>query len=196
MKPLSLVVCAALSFGPSSGAEGKPLKVYILAGQSNMEGHAKVETFDYIGDDPATAPLLKMMRGADGKPAVCDGAWISYLTGSGENNGEGVGKLETESGEQELVEDLGLYEIPTLTINFRTLGRKVKVLPRGSQVVGGIFARADGREDRLVGASGRVDLVCGAGRVTLLRFIGDDGKELPQPSRRGSLRLLSIREPP
>ena len=33
----------------------KPLKVFILAGQSNMEGHAKIETFDYIGDDPATA---------------------------------------------------------------------------------------------------------------------------------------------
>jgi len=31
-----------------------------------MEGHAKVETFDYIGDDPATAPLLKQMRDADG----------------------------------------------------------------------------------------------------------------------------------
>ena len=40
-------------------AQSKPLRVFILAGQSNMEGHAKVETFDYIGDDPATAPLLK-----------------------------------------------------------------------------------------------------------------------------------------
>ena len=90
MKPLSLVVCAALSFGQSSGAEGKPLKVFILAGQSNMEGHAKIETFDYIGDDPATAPLLKMMRGADGKPAVCEGAWISYFTGSGENERRGL----------------------------------------------------------------------------------------------------------
>ncbi len=27
-----------------------------------MEGHARVKTFDYIGDDPATAPLLKMMK--------------------------------------------------------------------------------------------------------------------------------------
>ena len=30
-----------------------------------MEGHAKIETFDYIGDYPATAPLLKQMRGAN-----------------------------------------------------------------------------------------------------------------------------------
>ena len=40
----------------------KPVKVYMLAGQSNMEGHAKVETFDYIGDDPVTVPLLTNAR--------------------------------------------------------------------------------------------------------------------------------------
>ena len=57
----------------------KPLKVFILAGQSNMQGHAKVETFDYLGDDPATAPLLKEMRGADGKPRVLENVWISSI---------------------------------------------------------------------------------------------------------------------
>lgn len=79
-------------------SEAKPLRVFILAGQSNMEGHAKVETFDYIGDDPATAPLLKQMRGADGKPTVCEGVWISYLTGSRAENGEGHGKLTAGYG--------------------------------------------------------------------------------------------------
>lgn len=76
----------------------KPVKVFILAGQSNMEGPAKVETFDYIGDDPATAPMLKTMRGADGKPAVCEGAWISYLTGANEKNFEVAGKLTAGYG--------------------------------------------------------------------------------------------------
>lgn len=76
----------------------KPLRVFVLAGQSNMEGHAKVETFDYIGDDPATAPLLKKMRGDDGQPRICDGVWISYFTGSGDNNGEGFGKLTAGYG--------------------------------------------------------------------------------------------------
>jgi hypothetical protein len=57
----------------------KPLKVFILAGQSNMQGHAKVETFDYIGDDPATAPLLNEMRGPDGKPRVLENVWISSI---------------------------------------------------------------------------------------------------------------------
>lgn len=79
-------------------AEAKPIKVFVLAGQSNMEGHAKIETFDYIGDDPATAPLLKKMRGSDGKPRVCENAYISYFTGGGDKNGEGFGKLTAGYG--------------------------------------------------------------------------------------------------
>jgi alpha-galactosidase len=96
---LTLLAVCCLS-ATTASAQSKPLKVFILAGQSNMEGHAKVETFDYIGDDPATAPLLKMMRGADGKPAVCDHVWISYLTGrfDGSANGEGIGKLTAGFG--------------------------------------------------------------------------------------------------
>lgn len=79
-------------------AQSKPLKVFILAGQSNMEGHAKIETFDYIGEDPATLPLLNQMRRADGKPTVCEQVWISYYTGSGPSNGEGFGKLTAGYG--------------------------------------------------------------------------------------------------
>ena len=78
--------------------QAKPLKVFILAGQSNMEGPGSITTFDYIGDDPATAPLLGKMRGADGKPTVCDGAWISYLTGADEKNFEIAGKLTAGYG--------------------------------------------------------------------------------------------------
>lgn len=88
------------SLATQSALVAKPLKVFILAGQSNMEGHAKVETFDYIGDDPKTAPLLKLMRGADGKSTVCDHVWISYLTGKadGSADGEGFGKLTSGFG--------------------------------------------------------------------------------------------------
>ncbi len=82
-------------------AAEKPIKVFILAGQSNMEGHAKVETFDYIGDDPATAPLLEKMRNADGSAHVCEGAWISYLTGRQDRNGEGFGKLTSGYGSRQ-----------------------------------------------------------------------------------------------
>ena len=78
-KCMKIVVAAGLMTAIASQANAKPLKVFILAGQSNMQGHAKVETFDYIGDDPATAPLLKEMRGADGKPRVLDNVWISSI---------------------------------------------------------------------------------------------------------------------
>lgn len=76
----------------------KPMKVFILAGQSNMEGHAKIETFGYIGEDPKTAPLLKKMQNTEGQPVECEGVWISYLTGSRESNGEGFGKLTAGYG--------------------------------------------------------------------------------------------------
>lgn len=91
-----LALAALLPF--SAIAQSKKLKVFILAGQSNMEGPASIKTFDYLGDDPATAPVLKMMRGTDGKPTVCDGAWISYLTGAGEKNFEMTGKLTAGYG--------------------------------------------------------------------------------------------------
>jgi hypothetical protein len=92
------LVPAAALLALALPALAKPAKVYILAGQSNMEGHAKIETFEHIGDDPATAPLLKKMRAADGSPRVCDGAWISLFTGQGDNNGEGFGKLTAGYG--------------------------------------------------------------------------------------------------
>ena len=94
MKPKVILAAALLCFfSPKCFAQ--PLKVFILAGQSNMEGHAEIRTFDYIGKDPATAPLLKEMRNADGTPRVCDKVWMSYLTGpyDGSANGEGLGKL-------------------------------------------------------------------------------------------------------
>jgi hypothetical protein len=94
-----LLFSAVLAMPPlTTAAQPKKLKVFILAGQSNMEGHAKVETFDYIGDDPVTAPLLNQMRGPDGQPRVCEGAWISFFTGSGTNNGEGFGRLTAGYG--------------------------------------------------------------------------------------------------
>ncbi len=84
----------------ATSVEAKPLKVFILAGQSNMEGHAEVRTFDYIGKDPLTAPILKEMRNPDGTPRVCDRVWMSYLTGpyDGSANGEGLGKLTAGFG--------------------------------------------------------------------------------------------------
>lgn len=58
MKP-TVFLAAVLMFALSPYALAKPLKVFILAGQSNMEGHAAISTFDYIGKDPLTAPFSR-----------------------------------------------------------------------------------------------------------------------------------------
>lgn len=96
------ILTAALLCISSLISYAKPLKVFILAGQSNMEGHAEIGTFDYIGKDLLTAPLLKEMRNPDGTPRVCDKVWMSYLTGpyDGSANGEGLGKLTAGFGER------------------------------------------------------------------------------------------------
>ena len=65
--------------GTAMQAAGGPLKVYLLVGQSNMQGHAQVRTFDHIGMDPKTAPILKAIRNADGTPKVCEDVWISSV---------------------------------------------------------------------------------------------------------------------
>src|SRR5262245_10840662 len=98
---MNIATAFCFTIGLAVQLHAAPLKVFSLAGQSNMEGHARIETFDYIGDDPATAPLLQQMRATDGRPAVCDHVWISYLTGSGEENGEGFGKLTAGYGSRQ-----------------------------------------------------------------------------------------------
>jgi len=70
---------ALLALSAAASAADKPLKVFILAGQSNMQGHASVSTFDSLADDPKTAPLLRQMRSPDGKPKVSEKVWISSI---------------------------------------------------------------------------------------------------------------------
>ena len=67
---------------------GEKLKVYILSGQSNMQGHAHVRTFEHLGMDPKTVPLLNMMQDKEGKHTVCDRVWITYLESSGTKEGK------------------------------------------------------------------------------------------------------------
>ena len=82
-------------------AAAKPLKVFILAGQSNMQGHVNVSTFDSMTDDPKTAAILKEMRKADGTPRVCETVWISSVGCAGDGWKDVIeqkGKLTTGFG--------------------------------------------------------------------------------------------------
>ena len=81
MKKKKVLILLILFFTALSGNVGaQKLKVYILAGQSNMQGSADKRTFAAIGDDPKTAPLLHKILDQNGNPVVCDNAWITYIT--------------------------------------------------------------------------------------------------------------------
>jgi len=67
----------------------RPVKVFILAGQSNMEGQAVADlkgkeynngkgTLNALLDDPAKAPLVKHLRTERGTWAVRDDVWVRY----------------------------------------------------------------------------------------------------------------------
>lgn len=67
----------------------KPVKVFILAGQSNMEGQGVIKaeakrnegqgSLEFLVKNPATAARFKQLLAADGKWRVRDDVWISYL---------------------------------------------------------------------------------------------------------------------
>lgn len=64
--------------GPASAAKDRPVKVFILAGQSNMEGKAKVSLLEYQAKQPETRDLFKHLR-KDGRWVVRNDVWIKFL---------------------------------------------------------------------------------------------------------------------
>ena len=72
------VAVGLLALGQAWGAQGKgPLKVFILAGQSNMDGQANVRTIDFLGEDKEHGALLKKFK-PDGKTLVTrDDVWVA-----------------------------------------------------------------------------------------------------------------------
>lgn len=94
----TIIIAASIICVLSPSVFAKPLKVFILAGQSNMQGHVNVSTFDSLGDDPKTAAILREMRAADGKAKVCDKVWISSIGCAGDDTTELQGKLTTGFG--------------------------------------------------------------------------------------------------
>ena len=98
MQLITVFLLVTLTASPCATAATKPLRVFILAGQSNMQGHANVSTFDSMADDPKTAPILKEMRNADGTPRVCERVWISSVGCAGDDTTEQQGKLTAGFG--------------------------------------------------------------------------------------------------
>ncbi len=92
MNTINTLFIATLLSASAVVAEAKPVKVFILAGQSNMDGQADIRTIDYLGEDkdPARAAVLKVFK-PDGKTFVTrDDVWVA--------NGGVYDKLQTGFG--------------------------------------------------------------------------------------------------
>lgn len=120
---------------PQAGAT-KPLRVFILAGQSNMQGHASVSTFDSMADDAKTATLLAEMLGPDKKPRVCEKVWISSVGCLGDAYSdltEAKGRLTTGFGAPE--NKIGPEFTFGITME-KLLGEPIRVYPEQDKAGG------------------------------------------------------------
>lgn len=74
---LTFFITALWLTAAAGNADAKPLKVFILAGQSNMDGQANVRTIDFLGEDKVNGALLKTFK-PDGKNLVTrDDVWVA-----------------------------------------------------------------------------------------------------------------------
>jgi alpha-galactosidase len=87
--PIPPAVITALQHLPRAGkvavprerAGKTPIKVFILAGQSNMEGYGGINTIDELGDHPTLGGLLQKVKRADGSFITRDDVCLYYHRG-------------------------------------------------------------------------------------------------------------------
>jgi hypothetical protein len=80
-----LLACATVLCASVAGAAEPPegnVKVFILTGQSNMEGKGRALHLDTYKDDPLIKPTYATLK-KDGEWVVRDDVWITYPTKSG-----------------------------------------------------------------------------------------------------------------
>jgi Carbohydrate esterase, sialic acid-specific acetylesterase len=92
--PLVLVAGVLCAASCCIAAAPKPLKVFIVAGQSNMEGQAVADLegkdyndgkgrLNFLMRDPAKASLLKHLKEDQGRWTVRDDVWVRYKPENG-----------------------------------------------------------------------------------------------------------------
>ena len=97
----AVVLSSRSSLSAAEATKPGPLKVFILAGQSNMDGQANIKTIDFLGEDPNPdrAALLKKFK-PDGKTLVVrDDVWVA--------NGVVYDKLQPGFGGRKNYDKLG-----------------------------------------------------------------------------------------
>ena len=92
--------CLAVAWAALSATmvDAKPLKVYILAGQSNMQGVAKVSSLEGMAMDPKAKPLHDKLVDESGKPRVFDKVDIVAYSGGRPEGPELKAEVFTKQG--------------------------------------------------------------------------------------------------
>ncbi len=138
-------VCLLTAFVPASEEDqktssqlpgGKAIKVFILAGQSNMEGHGFVNadpkrnggkgSLEYLAKEPATADKFKHLLGKNGGWAVRDDVWVHFLGRKGRLTvgfGANEERIGPELGFGQVVGDA--YEEPVLLVKLAWGGKSL-----------------------------------------------------------------------
>ncbi len=88
-----IMAIAALTLVTSALGNEKPLKVYILVGQSNMQGTARDTVIPAMAEDPVTKHLYDLMIDENGKPRVRDEVKIAAFSQQRENTTTKQGDL-------------------------------------------------------------------------------------------------------
>jgi hypothetical protein len=78
---VALLLAACLACPAWAGDGNGKVKVFILAGQSNMEGYGHVRTLGRLGEDGEHGPLLKKIRNDDGSWVVRDDVFVYFRGG-------------------------------------------------------------------------------------------------------------------
>ena len=78
-------------------AQDRPIKVFVLVGQSNMQGHAKTSTLPHLKIDPTTRPILDEILDQSGNPKPFKDVHISFQSNDSKTGLMGLGFGADES---------------------------------------------------------------------------------------------------
>ena len=107
-----LALNATLMSTVAGGADAKrPIKVFILSGQSNMEGKAAAYTLDAVIKDPKLSPKFQHLK-KNGKWIVRDDVFVTFLENKVRGGSALHGALTVGFGSEKMVRDENNKKVP------------------------------------------------------------------------------------
>jgi len=109
-------------------AHAEPLKVYILVGQSNMQGQAKISTAEHMAADPKTKALHDKLIDAEGKAKSFDHIRIAAVTGGKDKDATKSGPLTFGYGKDLATPDVCGPELGFGITMYESLGQPILII--------------------------------------------------------------------